>query len=1065
MIDRSTANELAEKLLSLLSPQAGEGALLVYQRKLLEQIYKELLADVPLVFNGLFARMQYFHDNYGTPAELVRQLNILRVLANKAAHEEIASIPQGAVTSGARSIYSLLKYLCPELENPQLEELVKGAKDFPKPPPSKKHSFHCIIKSWSYYKTGGQKAGLEIFALNEDNEELSILLRDDTKNAGKTPISMLGPSLWPYANLTCLELSEVAGKRNCYVDNPRSLIVLEPDFLVDASAIAECMDAEKSSPELYVLSRLFGESASQRMLLGKLVNNIFDDLFYEPDADYNSLFKRGLATMPIPMVALGKESAMDIYREIESGHYNVLKDFCKNTPDQDILLEPSFLCPTYGLQGRLDLLYRKNKKYSIVELKSGKAHPSGVWPSQMYQVVAYNMIIRNAYGTENMGSSSILYSANEEKPLRNVANMPMLEQNLLHCRNRIVGIMRLLSEDPSRFFHWLRKQNEHNYPSFNAERLDRFKALLAGIRSFEFEWFCEQVKRVVREIWFVKTGAADNEVSYGHNALWRQSNVEKQGKIIRKLEISDYKNREITLRFGEDPGVSDFRQGDIVVLYQEKLRIDKQEILRGVISDFQNEHIVIRARGGLKRELDTGTTWAIEHDVLEGFLYGPLCSLTSFLEAEQSVRDLFFGLRQPVMRDIDPPEDEKEAVISCMNASEELYIVQGPPGTGKTSHLIGNYVERFFKNTAKKILILSFTNRAVDEICLCLRKREIPFIRTGNSQTIHDNLLDNIVEGERFQKIDSLLRANRIYVATVQSACAWFRDLKRLTGIDEILVDEASQILESSILGLLTLAPKAILIGDQNQLPAISVQSELDYKFETEELKELKYDKINQSLMERLYRVYRSRDWEKNLAMLKGHYRMHFQISNLISHYYENLLNPIRKEQFLPLPKSALLEQIDARLLWLECPPASQPYFDPLHIKAIVKLVEEFKRAGLVQNPQKDLGIIAPYRVMIHALSKEIDEVSIDTVERYQGSERDTIILSFPLQNTNGIRSLQALSADGKIDRKLNVALSRAKNRLIVIGNSSICAASAHLAHLYENIRLSGRIIDIHEII
>jgi DNA replication ATP-dependent helicase Dna2 len=102
---------------------------------------------------------------------------------------------------------------------------------------------------------------------------------------------------------------------------------------------------------------------------------------------------------------------------------------------------------------------------------------------------------------------------------------------------------------------------------------------------------------------------------------------------------------------------------------------------------------------------------------------------------------------------------------------------------------------------------------------------------------------------------------------------------------------------------------------------------------------------------------------------------------------------------------------------------------------------------------------------MIHALSKEIDEVSIDTVERYQGSERDTIILSFPLQNTNGIRSLQALSADGKIDRKLNVALSRAKNRLIVIGNSSICAASAHLAHLYENIRLSGRIIDIHEII
>ncbi|HCX59373.1 MAG TPA: hypothetical protein DG355_01790, partial [Candidatus Cloacimonas sp.] len=204
--------------------------------------------------------------------------------------------------------------------------------------------------------SGGRISGLEINAINEDDEEVSILLRDDNKNAGKARFSALSPSLWPYANLHCLQLSEVAGKANFYVDNPRTIIVLEPDFLIDASSIAECMDNNGSFPELYVLNRLFGEPSSERMLLGRMVNSIFDELIHHPDLDYLSLFKRGLAQMPIPMVALGQSCAMDIYREIESGHLEAVKAFCADVPDEDLLLEPSFLCPTYGLQGRLDLL-------------------------------------------------------------------------------------------------------------------------------------------------------------------------------------------------------------------------------------------------------------------------------------------------------------------------------------------------------------------------------------------------------------------------------------------------------------------------------------------------------------------------------------------------------------------------------------------------------------------------------------------------------------------------------------------------------------------------------------
>ena len=101
-------------------------------------------------------------------------------------------------------------------------------------------------------------------------------------------------------------------------------------------------------------------------------------------------------------------------------------------------------------------------------------------------------------------------------------------------------------------------------------------------------------------------------------------------------------------------------------------------------------------------------------------------------------------------------------------------------------------------------------------------------------------------------EIESIIADNRIYVASVQSANAWYKDLQRIITVDEILVDEASQILENQILGVLSSCDKCIFIGDQNQLPAISVQDNIRYSFKEPELQALHYDDTNQSLMGRL---------------------------------------------------------------------------------------------------------------------------------------------------------------------------------------------------------------------
>ena len=96
----------------------------------------------------------------------------------------------------------------------------------------------------------------------------------------------------------------------------------------------------------------------------------------------------------------------------------------------------------------------------------------------------------------------------------------------------------------------------------------------------------------------------------------------------------------------------------------------------------------------------------------------------------------------------------------------------------------------------------------------------------------------------------------------------------------------------------------------------------------------------------------------------------------------------------------------------------------------------------------RSVGIITPYRAQIaqirQALSKkniDIDRITIDTVERYQGGARDIIIISLSTNTVNQFRSLISLSEEG-VDRKLNVALTRAREQLIILGNGELLSGN-----------------------
>lgn len=129
--------------------------------------------------------------------------------------------------------------------------------------------------------------------------------------------------------------------------------------------------------------------------------------------------------------------------------------------------------------------------------------------------------------------------------------------------------------------------------------------------------------------------------------------------------------------------------------------------------------------------------------------------------------------------------------------------------------------------------------------------------------------------------------------------------------------------------------------------------------------------------------------------------------------------------------------------------PSSSPKINKAEAEIITRLVEAlqtvYRENGMLFDPQKT-GIIAPYRNQVamikHRLVRtgipEVEKIMIDTVERFQGSQRDVILISFCVNEPYQLDYLCNLNREGNVDRKLNVAITRARQQLFLIGNATV---------------------------
>ena len=382
--------------------------------------------------------------------------------------------------------------------------------------------------------------------------------------------------------------------------------------------------------------------------------------------------------------------------------------------------------------------------------------------------------------------------------------------------------------------------------------------------------------------------------------------------------------------------------------------------------------------------------------------------------------------------------------------------------------------EELINNQASEtnsLLLTAYTNRAVDEICGMLEKSGKDYLRLGNKSACdpcytHRLLDEALGDQPRLDDIRQRLHDCRIIVATTSTLQArpFILQLKRFS---LCIVDEASQILEPSIIGLLASdsIERFILIGDHKQLPAVVQQPD-----DQPQLHDCRL-----SLFERLLQQERAAGRTAFVGLLQRQGRMHPDIAAFPNeHFYhqEQLLCvpcPHQEETSLGYEQpaeDALDQQLkEHRVLFLpsETPlPDIQLPMNTQDAKATtdkVNLNEAYIVADLLRriyrqygdhfDAQQTVGVIVPYRNQIamirHAIARldipQLADISIDTVERYQGSQRDVIIYSFTVQHPYQLDFLTATCfvEDGKvIDRKLNVAMTRARRQLLMTGNTNI---------------------------
>jgi DNA replication ATP-dependent helicase Dna2 len=869
-------------------------------------------------------------------------------------------------------------------------------------------------------------------------------------------------------------------ENNRLVLDMEGYLVLEPDILVSPSTIRI---AEGCIRKYYVQKRLGVTRKNYPMLRGTLVNNSFDMLIANdteaPDKrkTKKEILDKVLKDMLIELSSLEGDNLPEpekVRAEITQ-HLTALsvwKTHKKFLESEEMSTEPTFISRKYGLSGRLDLLVNPGKEAVTYELKTGKAPSSTPWRNDIYQVACYQLLLESALECVNPDSYLIYSQGRGNDLLKQCSINYKTRRQVINNRNQIVAIDFALIHD-------LKKNPEYKKlipptESGNCERCMVKKECFSICLSLKekncsgcgVEKICNKPSELPH----------NQDISYYEKYLQliefeRNENRKKfarifedmqpvldEGKVIINLEFVSLDEKILRLKT-EKLIESEIKPGDLILLFNEK--ITRGEVFKATVKHIDRFEVEIALKKVIPGEFFIDKNWTIYTDTMETTYETMNGALYALLSNENvAKRDLILGRKKPAFKPVEDLElnpslnsQQKYAIKKALSA-EDYFLIQGPPGTGKT-HTLANLITELVKK-GNKVLLSAFTHRSIDNVLLkLLEEKFTDFLRIGSHESVDVELHPYLIQ-ERFKSFtfDDIKEIQKQLEAFPVIACSSISSMSssliRRLNFDIAVVDEAGQLTEPGTISIILQAGKFILVGDHKQLPPV-VQSN--------DAKKLGLDK---SLFERLIDINKE-NVKDVLVTLEEQYRMNENIMEYSNkNFYDFALKAhvnVAKQQLNfsgSISDSPYFEVFSAEdpMIFINTKSNGNLKSNTAEADLLVKLAGDLVKYGI--TPDK-IGIITPFRAQVAEIkraffglnSNEFDHLTIDTVDRFQGSDRDVIIFSSVITREEQV-------SDFFTDfRRINVSVTRAKKKFIIIGNKDILAKSDLF---YKLIRLSKEV-------
>lgn len=1130
-----TAETFYVQLLSACKTSTDTAQKYDYLRSVFSRVVEQSVRDCQIAFVGLFAKVDYCIRENGIPftiANLIHQSRKQMFPEMNRSQDASDSNLDADFPHNLKATALLVHYLCNKAPIPE-----NLRNNFPKADRK---------QTWGRYEHNMLRVVAErwddnyIWATEEMNgQTLQICYGKDNKiltRDGKGDWSYLKQILWQGAQLNLVRVRMEHQTDICMPE----LIILEPDYLINVTTIAGCFETYAESPFVNLISKIKPQPNSKAIHLGNLAGKLLDDTVHGKniplEENITEFIKRNAISI-ISCPELSSEDAINEFKKdaaIQKENIDRLigKELGKSIEgynNKGVALEPSFFSEVLGIQGRFDFLYEHDEDIYIIEQKSGKGefvHPrsAGYNPNvplaklqHMVQAIIYRALYQYEFERYAKDISMMLLYSKYTSGLIAIPPMPDLFLRAIRMRNLLAwsevyyakeGLGMLTTLTPE-------KLNQKHatgtlWEKYTKPQLTTLLAPISKASDLERLYYLRFLRFLHNEQLLSKMGNKQKENS-GFAAIWHDTLDQKKsaGNIYDKLTISGYgydngSVTEITLSFNEQMSTdsSNFRPGDIVIFYPYSAdnvpNACAQMVNRASIININASSVSLRLRNGQTDKnifaCQKDTFWAIEHDLFESSTSSLYSAMHSFLSATARRKSLLLCQRQPETDSslrLKGSYGEFNSLVERQKQSRELFIVIGPPGTGKTSHGLVNILNEELLEEGTNVLLLSFTNRAVDEICskLIAIEKECPgfdFLRIGSDLSCapeyRSHLLSNRCETlADLSAVREQINKVRVFCGTTSALNANV-SLLQIKHFSLAIIDESSQILEPHLIGLLSAhngnreaIGRIVLIGDHKQLPAV-VQQPIEESMVTEpELNAINLTDCRLSLFERLLSQFNTTDGydPRYVFMLTKQGRMHEEIANFPNHwFYEGKLDivPLPHQQQACMPSNCR-NGITRMLTSNRVSFVASRLPDHALLTSKTNITEAEMIAATVLNiyhinadrfdTDQTVGIIVPYRNQISTVRSEIDKygieclhgITIDTVERYQGSQRDYIIYGFTIHEPYQLNFLtnNVFEENGAlIDRKLNVAMTRARLHLVIIGNPALLRLNPTFSNLID---------------